>query len=472
VPGPVDRESFDHAQRRHRRASWRWTLACAGAVALIGVPLSAAVSPLILAVVALLNDVVNLVVPTPDVLSPFRDALRENQVVDVARLVVSLAVALLVPGAVVLTACWVAVRRLFRRAGTAAELLAMGARAPRPGDLEERQLVNVVTEIALAGGLPPPTVHLIDSPIPNAAVAGRSSGDAAIVVTRGLLDTLGRDETQGVVAHLVGRVGNGDLKIARTMASLYYTLGLCSTVLTAPTERRARRALWPVLRLVVRPSSADHHPEKAQEASLALLEAQGGNGGSETIDANGCLSMLLLPVMAAQLAFVVNQMLLSFLLVNPLLKRAWRARSALADATAVALTRYPDGLAGGLVALTAGGGLVPGTEAVAHLFVVGPEASGQRVARQDSPLAGFQPKMDRRISRLRVLGASVQFEESRRRMGPAAKLALIVVGGPLIVLFYVLMLGISVALTGVAFAMYMMFLVGPVFVLDTLLRGS
>jgi len=94
------------------------------------------------------------------------------------------------------------------------------------------------------------------------------------------------------------------------------------------------------------------------------------------------------------------------------------------------------------------------------------------MARQDSPLAGFQPKMDRRISRLRALGASVQFEESRRRMGPAAKLALVVVGGPLIVLFYVLMLGISVALTGVAFALYMMFLVGPVFLLDTLLRGS
>lgn len=447
-------------------------MACAGAVALIGIPLSAAVSPLIVAVVALLSDVVNLVVPTPDLLSPVRDALRQDQVDDVVRLAVALTVALLVPGAVVLTACWVAVRRLFRRAGTAAELLAMGARAPRPGDLEEHQLVNVVSEIALAGGVPPPAVHLIDSPIANAAVAGSSSADAAIVVTRGLLDTLGRDETQGVVAHLVGRVGNGDLKIARTMASVYYTLGLCSTVLTAPTEHRARRALWPVLRLVVRPSSADHHPEKAREASIALLEAQGGGGDSETIEANGCLSILLLPVMAAQLAFVVNQMLLSFLLVNPLLRRAWRARSALADATAVELTRYPDGLAGGLVAMTAAGGLVPGTEAVAHLFVVGREASGQRAARHDSPLTGFQPKMDRRISQLRALGAMVQFQESRRRMGPLAKLLLVLVGGPLIVLLYALMLGISVALTGVAFALYMLFLVGPVVVVDSLLRGG
>jgi hypothetical protein len=41
-----------------------------------------------------------------------------------------------------------------------------------------------------------------------------------------------------------------------------------------------------------------------------------------------------------------------------------------------------------------------------------------------------------------------------------------------VVVFYALMLGISVAITGVAFALYMMFLVGPVFVIDSLLRGG
>ncbi|MEA2704275.1 MAG: heat shock protein HtpX [Actinomycetota bacterium] len=469
MPGPVDRESFDRAQRRHRRASWRWTLACAGAIALIGIPLSAALSPLLVAVVVFLNDVVNLVVHTPDLLSPFRDAIQADQVADVPRLVVSLVIVLVVPGAVAITGCWLAVRRLFRHAGTGAELLAMGAREPSV-DQEEHQLVNVVAEIALAGGLPPPRVYVVDSPVANAAVTGSSPADAAIVVSRGLLDGLGRAETQGVIAHLVGRVGNGDLAIARTIASLYYTLGLCSTVLTAPTDRRARRSVGPILRLLVRPSSAVRHPERARDAALALLEAQGG-GGDETIEAKGCLSVLLLPLMAAQLAFVMNQMLFSMLLVNPLLKRAWRARSALADATAVELTRYPDGLAAGLIAL-ADGGVIPGTESVAHLFVIGPHGSGAGDTGHTSPLAGFQPKMDRRISRLRALGATVELDQGPRRMGLGAKLLLVLIGGPLVVVFYALMLGISVAITGVAFALYMMFLVGPVFVIDSLLRGG
>ena len=58
----------------------------------------------------------------------------------------------------------------------------------------------------------------------------------------------------------------------------------------------------------MRPRSAAEHPERTKEAALALLEAQGGGGG-ETIEAKGCLSVLLLPLMAAQLAFVMNQLL-------------------------------------------------------------------------------------------------------------------------------------------------------------------
>ena len=156
--------------------------------------------------------------------------------------------------------------------------------------------MNLAAEIALAGGLPPPQVHVVDSPLANAAVTGGSPDDAAVVVSRGLLDGLGREETQGVVAHLVGRVGNGDLAIARTIASLYYTLGLCSAVLTAPTDRRARRRRDPSAPALPaqlgRPA-----PRAAKDAASALLEAQGGSGG-EAVEAGGCLSVLLLPLMA------------------------------------------------------------------------------------------------------------------------------------------------------------------------------
>lgn len=472
VPGPVDRESFEHAQRRHRRASRRWTVAVALAVAVMGIPLSAAISPLVLSVVTLALDAAGRVATTPDLLSPFRQAFNGQPVTDVPRLVVAAAVALLVPGAVVLTLCWVRIRRLFRQAGTAAELDALSARPPTPGDFEEHQLANVVAEIALAAGLPAPDVQLIDSPVANAAVVGSGPGDATVVVSRGLLDALGRDETQGVVAHLVGRVGNGDLAIGRTIASLYYTLGFVSSVLSAPTDRKDRRAAGPALRLMVRPGSAHEHPERVAAASAALLDAQGGgSSGSDTVEPNGCLSVLLLPILAAQMAFVMNQLIISSFVITPLLKRAWRARSELADATAVALTRHPDGLAGGLAELARVGGEVPGTAALAHLFVVGPSSVGGGGRSGAFPLRGFQSKLDRRMKQLSALGATVPYQP-RRKIGRTAKLLLVVIGGPFIILFYVLMLGIGIALLGIAAMLYMLFLVGPVFVLHAVLRGQ
>lgn len=519
IPGPVDRESFEDAQRRHRRASWRWTLACAVAVAIMGVPLSAVISPLVVAAITLLTTLVGLVVDTPDLMDPFRDFLS-GEAVDPVTLIVPLGVALLIPGAVTLSACWLVVRRLLDEAGTAAELASLGARPAVAGDLEERQLVNVVEEIALAAGIPPPSVHLIDSAVANAATVGSSPTDAAIVVSRGLLDTLGRDETQGVIAHLVGRIGNGDLGIARTIASLYFTLDLVSGLLGAPSNRSTRRAVGQVLRLALRPGTARRHPERMAVASRALFEAQsaGAGEGTDTVSDPSYRSVLLLPVLGAQLAFSLNQMVLSWLLVTPLLKRAWRSRSELADATAVQLTRHPDGVAKGVAQLSEQGGVVPGTEALAHLFVVGREAEERKVGRRqeaqrtemqsrladrrgldkigvlaaagidqyqanereqraearknESPLVGFHPRLGHRLDRLAAIGATVSFTGATSSAGPLARVVLLVVGGPFVLLFFVLMVALGVAATGVAFALYMLFLVGPVLALDGLIRGQ
>ncbi len=82
-------------------------------MALIGIPLSAALSPLVVAVAVVVDDIANRVVSTPDLLGPFRDLMASNHVADVPRLVVSLGIVLVLPGAVALVACWVAVRRLF-----------------------------------------------------------------------------------------------------------------------------------------------------------------------------------------------------------------------------------------------------------------------------------------------------------------------------------------------------------------------
>ena len=215
IPGPVDREHFDRAQRRHRRAATRSSWAAGFVVLLMGVPLSIAISPLLLACALIVVDLVNLITPTASFLFEPDGAQFD---VPITNAVVAGVVLLLVPGAGVMFLAWLSTRRLLRRWGPGAELIVMGARDPQIGDHEERQLVNLVETMAIAAGARPPAVMMIDVPVANAAAVGSSLDDATIVVTTGLLADLDRDETKGVVAHLVGSIGNGDLQVAERWA--------------------------------------------------------------------------------------------------------------------------------------------------------------------------------------------------------------------------------------------------------------
>uniref|UniRef100_UPI003567B0D4 M48 family metalloprotease n=1 Tax=Halomonas sp. TaxID=1486246 RepID=UPI003567B0D4 len=77
-------------------------------------------------------------------------------------------------------------------------------------DHDERQLLNVVEEMAIASGMPVPEVYLLEDPGINAFAAGHESHDAAIGVTRGAIETLDRDELQGVIAHEFSHILHGD----------------------------------------------------------------------------------------------------------------------------------------------------------------------------------------------------------------------------------------------------------------------
>lgn len=80
-------------------------------------------------------------------------------------------------------------------------------------ELAERRLINVVEEIAIAAGVPVPRVYLLDEPGINAFAAGRTPNDAVIGITRGALDTLNREELQGVIAHEFSHIFNGDMRL-------------------------------------------------------------------------------------------------------------------------------------------------------------------------------------------------------------------------------------------------------------------
>jgi len=88
---------------------------------------------------------------------------------------------------------------------------------------EERRLLNVVEEIAIASGVPVPAVFVLPAQDGiNAFAAGNTPSDAAIAVTAGALRLLDRDQLQGIVAHEFSHITNGDMRMSLRMIGLLY----------------------------------------------------------------------------------------------------------------------------------------------------------------------------------------------------------------------------------------------------------
>jgi hypothetical protein len=68
------------------------------------------------------------------------------------------------------------------------------------------------------------------------------------VVSRGLIEQLNRDELEGALAHLVASIGNGDLRIAFRVTSVFETCGILVAIINAPFGRRSRGTLWRIVR--------------------------------------------------------------------------------------------------------------------------------------------------------------------------------------------------------------------------------
>lgn len=77
----------------------------------------------------------------------------------------------------------------------------------------EKRALNVVEEMAIASGTPVPDVYLLEDDAINAFAAGYRPTDAVIGLTRGCIETLNRDELQGVVAHEFSHIFNGDMRL-------------------------------------------------------------------------------------------------------------------------------------------------------------------------------------------------------------------------------------------------------------------
>jgi len=214
--------------------------------------------------------------------------------------------------------------------------------SPASQDAQERRLLNVVAEMALASGIACPKAYVLEreSSI-NAFAAGYNANEAVIALTRGALSRLTRDELQGVVAHEFSHILNGDMRLNVRLIGVLFGIQMI-----AGFGRH-------LIDFGVRFSSPRRRDEKGPPLQLIML----------------ALGVAL---------FVIGYIGVLF---GRLIKASVsRQREFLADASAVQFTRNPDGIGGALRKI---GGLSraggpgsrighPNAEQLSHLFLGAP----------------------------------------------------------------------------------------------------
>jgi heat shock protein HtpX len=243
----------------------------------------------------------------------------------------------------------------------AVESALSSARADGQDAFKLRQLDNVIEEMSIAAGLPKPKVYVVPDADPNAFATGRDAEHASIAVTRGLLDSLNRDELQAVVAHELSHIRNLDIRLMTVIAAMVGTIALLSDW----TARGMHRTT----------SGSRRRSKDKGGAGILLLVLW-------------LAAIVLAPIVAQLLAMMVS-----------------RRREYLADASGAELTRNPLALASALEKIDHAHGPTPSIKrGTAHLCIADPlgRVSGLREGRVADLLASHPP-MPNRIAVLREM---------------------------------------------------------------------
>ncbi len=248
-----------------------------------------------------------------------------------------------------------------------------------PDTPEQKQLVNVVEEMAIASGLPKPRVWIVPDDDPNAFATGRDAASASIAVTAGLLRALNRDELQGVVAHEMAHIRNLDVRLMTMLAGMVGAIALMS------------------------------------DGSGRMLRSGfrfGGSGGRRGGGKGG----------GNPLGLIVLVLWLLTLVIAPIVSRLLamsvsRKREFLADASGAQFTRNPLAMASALEKLEAASSPTQAiTRGAAHLCIVDP-APGLFSSREGflADVLASHPPINQRIIRLRGMG----YQQAKRQASDA-----------------------------------------------------
>lgn len=133
--------------------------------------------------------------------------------------------------AVILGGCVYKIQALAEGGSAVAETLGGELVKSNTTDPNERKLLNVVEEMAIASGVPMPKVYVLDDEKGiNAFAAGHTPSDAAIGVTRGCITMLSRDELQGVIGHEFSHLLNGDMRLNIQLIGILFGILCIATI--------------------------------------------------------------------------------------------------------------------------------------------------------------------------------------------------------------------------------------------------
>ena len=109
------------------------------------------------------------------------------------------------------------------------------------------ELIKIVSELTTNADLPSPAVYIIEEDSPNAFATGRNPSNAAIAVTRGLIEKLTQNELKGVVAHELAHILNRDILIATVSAVFAAAISSLASFALIFGARGGNRSLNPIL---------------------------------------------------------------------------------------------------------------------------------------------------------------------------------------------------------------------------------
>lgn len=228
-----------------------------------------------------------------------------------------------------------------------------------PADREQyARLFNLIEGLCIASGLPQPKLYIVEDHAPNAFATGRDPKHASIAVTSGLLEKMNRIELEGVLAHELSHIKNYDIRLS--------SIAVCLVgVVAALSDFGIRMFIF------------------------------GGRRSNDSSSNPFTMILALVVIILAPFMALMMQLAVS------------RKREALADVSAVEMTRYPPGLISALEKLRDDNTSVRNTSrATAHLWIEEPmdhyDGDDKKKSRW-SHLFDTHPPIEDRIEALREM---------------------------------------------------------------------